>query len=113
MEAKRTPLTALAGHRRTIGRQGQSREDLSGKNAVREWTREELVAELRRGRIEGTRSASPLKASSVFAGKEQRGHRAIRFGDDPEFFALRDLVTAEQAKPLFEAQFVFGLVVLT
>jgi hypothetical protein len=36
MEAKRTPLKALAGHRRTIGRQGQSREDLSGKNAVRD-----------------------------------------------------------------------------
>jgi hypothetical protein len=94
METKRTPLTALAGYRRTIGRQGQSRGFLWGECCAG-WTREELVGELRSGRIEGTRSASPLKAFSVFAGKEQRGHRAIRFGDDPEFFALRDLVTAE------------------
>src|SRR5438876_6268161 len=51
---------------------------------------------------------SPL----IFSWEQQRGHRAIPFGNDPELFCVRDLITAHQAEPVFEAQFVFSLIVL-
>jgi hypothetical protein len=52
------------------------------------------------------------KLGSVLFGQQQRGHRAVGFGDDPELLGLGDGIAAHQAVPIFEAQFVLRLVLL-
>ena len=53
-----------------------------------------------------------MKNESVFGRKEQRGHRAICFGDDPEGIGLGNRIAAEQAETVLEAQLIFSPVVL-
>jgi hypothetical protein len=48
----------------------------------------------------------------IFGGQQQRGHRAIRLGDDPEKFRIGDLIAAHQGKSILETQFVVGLAFL-
>ena len=57
-------------------------------------------------------ASTPEGVSSVLFRQQQRGYRAVGFGDDPELLGLGDRVAAHQAVPIFEAQFVLGLVFL-
>jgi hypothetical protein len=60
MEAKRTPLTALAGHRRTIGRQGAEQRQFQ-----RLWYSE---CESSKERVlEGRNKGTPLSIPSAFS----------------------------------------------
>ena len=53
-----------------------------------------------------------MKDGSVFGRKEQCGHRAVRFGDDPEGVGLGNRIAAQQAEAVLEAQLVFSFVLL-
>jgi hypothetical protein len=50
--------------------------------------------------------------TSVLFGQKQRGHRSICFGDHPELLGLGDMVAAQQAESILQAQLVFRLVFL-